>query len=87
MPTLPRPVSFTKNAQKVLARLDRKTQERIVKAIETFAATGRGNVKRLQAVSPPTLRLRIGDWRVRLVQGRGGELVVAWVGPRGGAYK
>ena len=30
-----------------------------------FAKTGEGNVKRLQAIEPPELRLRLGDYRLR----------------------
>jgi hypothetical protein len=34
---------------------------RIKQAIERFAETGAGNVKRLQGIKPPEFRLRVGD--------------------------
>lgn len=34
-------------------------------AIERFAETGAGNVKKLKGVDPPEYRLRAGDYRVR----------------------
>ena len=39
-----------------------------LQTVERFAATGAGNVKRLQGVVPPEFRLRVGDWRVRFHQ-------------------
>jgi mRNA-degrading endonuclease RelE of RelBE toxin-antitoxin system len=30
-----------------------------------FAATGEGDVKRLQDIEPPEFRLRVGDYRLR----------------------
>jgi mRNA-degrading endonuclease RelE of RelBE toxin-antitoxin system len=38
---------------------------RITRALERFAETGFGNVKRLQGITPPEFRLRVGDYRVR----------------------
>jgi mRNA-degrading endonuclease RelE of RelBE toxin-antitoxin system len=37
----------------------------VKQAVERFADTGAGNVKRLQGVDPPEYRLRVGDYRVR----------------------
>jgi mRNA-degrading endonuclease RelE of RelBE toxin-antitoxin system len=37
----------------------------VKKNVERFAATGAGNVKRLQGIDPPEYRLRAGDYRVR----------------------
>src|SRR5581483_6164894 len=48
-----------------LRRLDRQTADRIVTAVERYAATQYGNVRHLRASEPPTWRLRVGDWRVR----------------------
>ena len=41
---------------------------RILHALADFAATGEGDVKRLQDIDPPEFRLRVGDYRVRFHQ-------------------
>jgi mRNA-degrading endonuclease RelE of RelBE toxin-antitoxin system len=51
-----------------LAALDKGIARRIKHAVERFAGTGAGNVKRLQGIDPPEYRLRVGDWRVRFAQ-------------------
>ena len=51
-----------------MAALDKTTARRVQRAVERFAATGAGNVKRLQGIDPPEFRLRVGDWRVRFRQ-------------------
>jgi mRNA-degrading endonuclease RelE of RelBE toxin-antitoxin system len=33
--------------------------------VARYLATGEGNVKRLQDIEPPGLRLRVGDYRLR----------------------
>ncbi len=48
-----------------LASLDRTVARRVKQAIERFADTGAGAVKRLQDINPPQFRLRVGDYRVR----------------------
>ena len=48
-----------------LARTDRQTARRIFLAIRTFAATGHGDIKKLEGMAA-TWRLRVGDWRVFL---------------------
>jgi mRNA-degrading endonuclease RelE of RelBE toxin-antitoxin system len=48
-----------------LAALDKGIARRTKLAIERFAETGAGNVKKLQGTNPPEYRLRAGDWRVR----------------------
>ena len=37
-------------------------------AVERFAETGTGDVKKLQGVNPPEFRLRVGDYRARFHQ-------------------
>ncbi|MDE3106066.1 MAG: type II toxin-antitoxin system RelE/ParE family toxin [Acidobacteriota bacterium] len=44
--------------------MDQPTALRI-HALADFAATGDGDVKRLQNIDPPEFRLRVGDYRVR----------------------
>ncbi len=48
-----------------MAALDKGIALRLKKAVERFAATGSGNVKKLQGIDPPEYRLRVGDYRVR----------------------
>jgi mRNA-degrading endonuclease RelE of RelBE toxin-antitoxin system len=48
-----------------MAALDKRIARRVKQAVERFADTGAGNVKRLQGIDPPEYRLRVGDYRVR----------------------
>jgi mRNA interferase RelE/StbE len=83
----PYSVAFTPQAARDLERLDRPLAGRILTAIERFAATGHGDVKRLQGVEREW-RLRVGDWRVRFTLDQGQLLmIVLRVLPRGGAYR
>jgi mRNA-degrading endonuclease RelE of RelBE toxin-antitoxin system len=50
-----------------MAALDKGIARRIKEAVERFAATGIGNVKKLQGVEPAEFRLRTGDYRVRFL--------------------
>lgn len=52
-------------ALKELARLDREEQHRVRQAVEAFASESKGDVLRLQNITPPEYRLRVGKWRVR----------------------
>ena len=56
-------------------------------ALEKLADTNEGDVVRLQDVSPPEWRLRVGEVRVRFAFGYEDEaIVVLRVLPRGKAY-
>ncbi|MBI1930543.1 type II toxin-antitoxin system RelE/ParE family toxin [Candidatus Poribacteria bacterium] len=46
-----------------MARLDRRTQARIVRAVARFAETGHGDVDKVESREPER-RLRVGNWRV-----------------------
>ncbi len=48
-----------------LVRADSGIARRIYAAVQRFAETGRGDVKRLTGSRPPEYRLRVGDYRVR----------------------
>jgi mRNA-degrading endonuclease RelE of RelBE toxin-antitoxin system len=48
-----------------MADLDKGIARRIKQSVERFAETGAGDVKRLQNITPPEFRLRVGDYRVR----------------------
>jgi len=63
-----REIEWTETALDDMAALDKGFARRIKQAVERFANTGAGNVKRLQALDPPEYRLRVGDYRVRFHQ-------------------
>jgi mRNA interferase RelE/StbE len=58
-------VEWAAPALQDLAALDKALVRRVKAAIERFALTGTGDVKKLQGIDPPEFCLRIGDWRVR----------------------
>jgi mRNA interferase RelE/StbE len=60
-----REIEWTEPALEDLAALDKSITGRMKRAVERFAETGAGNVKKLQGINPPEYRLRVGDWRVR----------------------
>jgi mRNA interferase RelE/StbE len=60
-----RAIEWTEAALEDLAALDKGITRRVKQAVERFAQTGAGNVKRLQGIDPPEYRLRMGDYRVR----------------------
>ena len=58
-----------------------------MEAIDHYAETGNGDVKRLQGVDHEW-RLRVGDWRVIFTLDEGRLLVIVLrVLPRGSAYR
>ena len=60
-----REIEWTETALADMAALDRGIARRIKQSVERFAATGAGNVRRLQGIEPHEHRLRVGDYRVR----------------------
>jgi mRNA interferase RelE/StbE len=58
-------IEWTEAALKDMAALDKGIARRVKLAVERFAETGAGNVKKLQGIDPPEYRLRVGDFRVR----------------------
>lgn len=60
-----REIEWTSASLKDMAALDKAIARRVKQAVERFAETAVGNVKRLQGINPPEFRLRIGDYRVR----------------------
>ena len=81
-----RQIEWTEPALEDLATLDKGVARRIKQAVERFAATGAGNLKRLQGIHPPEFRLRVGDWRVRF-HDRGDWIHVLRVRNRKEAYR
>jgi mRNA-degrading endonuclease RelE of RelBE toxin-antitoxin system len=69
-------IIFTPAARSDVRRIDRETAMRILTALDRFARTGEGDVKQLQDIDPPELRLRVGDYRVRFNEDPPGNLSV-----------
>jgi mRNA interferase RelE/StbE len=84
-----RQVRWTSHAEKDLERLDRRTQQRITAAVDRFAQTGQGDVKRLQGMKEEIFRLRVGEWRVLFSQEQEETLLILIlrIHPRSGAYR
>jgi mRNA interferase RelE/StbE len=78
-----RPVSFTARAAREWAKLPSDVRSRIDKRLTEFAATARGDVKRL--MGRDGMRLRVGDWRVIFYEDQE-TIVVAAVGHRREIY-
>jgi mRNA interferase RelE/StbE len=58
-------IEWTDASLEDMAALDKGIARRVKQAVERFAETGAGSVKRLQGINPPEYRLRVGDYRVR----------------------
>jgi mRNA-degrading endonuclease RelE of RelBE toxin-antitoxin system len=81
-----RPLVYKPAAQRELAHMDRSDAQRIMQALEAFAATGRGDVKALKGALKGRYRLRIGKWRAFFSLDESGNVVVTDVDNRGQAY-
>lgn len=58
-------IEWTEASLDDMAALDKGIARRVQKAVERFAETGAGNVKKLKGIDQPEYRLRVGDYRVR----------------------
>jgi len=79
-------IAWTDQAKADLRAIDQATALRILHVIARYLAMGEGDVKRLQDVEPPELRLRVGDYRVRF-HDLGDSIVVLAVKHRREAYR
>jgi mRNA interferase RelE/StbE len=84
--TVGKKISWTDQAKADLRAIDQATALRILHGIARYLATGEGDVKRLQDVEPPELRLRVGDYRIRF-HDLGDSIVVLAVLHRSEAYR
>ena len=73
-------------AERALNRMDRSDAERIIRALETFAAAGYGDVKALKGALKGRYRLRVGKWRIFFTLDQPGSIIVTDVDNRGQAY-
>jgi mRNA interferase RelE/StbE len=76
-------IAFTPAAARQWAKLAGDVRRRIDARLSEFAASGKGDVKRLKGRNGA--RLRVGDWRVILYEERNTIVVVA-VGHRREIY-
>jgi mRNA interferase RelE/StbE len=76
-------IVFTVAAARQWRKLSADMRKRIDTRLSEFAATGKGDVKRLKGRDGA--RLRIGDWRVIYYED-GGNIVVVAVGHRREIY-
>jgi mRNA interferase RelE/StbE len=76
-------VVFGVAAARQWLELSPQIRDRINKKLDTFAATGHGDVKKLKG--QPGARLRVGDWRVIFYE-EADNIVVVAVGHRREIY-
>jgi mRNA interferase RelE/StbE len=79
-------IIFTPAARADVRRIDRDTAMRILTALDHFARTGEGDVKKLQG-NTNDLRLRVGDYRIRFIESLPGTLYIHAVLHRSEAYR
>ena len=70
-------IAWTDQAKADLRTIDQPTALRILRVIARYLTSGEGDVKRLQDIEPPELRLRVGDYRVRFYDYGDSILVLA----------
>ncbi len=58
-------VGWTATAERDFGKLDPETRRRVQLSIDRYATDSLGDVLRLQGITPPQYRLRVGKWRVR----------------------
>jgi mRNA-degrading endonuclease RelE of RelBE toxin-antitoxin system len=83
---MPKSIRWTDKAKADLRAINQDTALRILHIVARYLATGNGDVKHLQDVEPPELRLRAGDYRVRF-HDLGDSILVLAVKHRREAYR
>jgi len=78
-----KPIVFTPASTRQWVKLTAQVRRRIDARLTEFAASGRGDVKRLKGRQGS--RLRVGDWRVIFYE-HDGSIVVVAVGHRREIY-
>jgi mRNA interferase RelE/StbE len=78
-----KPIVFTAASTRQWVKLTAQVRQRIEARLTEFAASGRGDVKRLKGRQGS--RLRIGDWRVIFYE-EDGSIVVVAIGHRREIY-
>jgi mRNA interferase RelE/StbE len=70
-------IAWTDPAKADLRAIDQTTAMRILHTLTRYLISGEGDVKRLQDIEPPEMRLRVGDYRVRFYDHGDSILVLA----------
>ena len=70
-------IAWTDPAKADLRAIDKDTALRILHTLTRYLVSGEGDVKRLQDIEPPEMRLRVGDYRVRFYDHGDSILVLA----------
>ena len=73
-------------ALRELSRMDRSDAQRVVRALETFAESGRADVKALHGALSGRYRLRVSKWRIIFSLDQPATVVVIDIDNRGQAY-
>jgi mRNA interferase RelE/StbE len=79
-------ILWTAAARAEVRKIDRASAMRILTALHRFAATGEGDIKKLQG-SIGELRLRVGDYRVRFTEEADNTLQIHSVKHRSNVYR
>jgi len=79
-------VAFTDQAKADIRALPQPIALQILRTIARFLESEEGDVRRLQGIEPPELRLRFGDYRVRF-QDLGDSIEILRVRHRKDAYR
>lgn len=80
-------IEWTERALKEADCLHASVRARVIRAIERFAETEQGDIKRLSGDRRES-RLRVGDWRVRFVFDHNRHsIIILRILPRGRAYR
>ena len=84
-------IIYSKRSLKFLSKLDRKSAEKILRAIEGLTHTpAEGDIKPMQGYKIGTKRLRTGSWRIIFRIDDNGQVRILYVidiGNRGDIYK
>jgi len=81
-------VSWSERAIRDADRLDPQIRQRLLAALDRYAADEHGDVLRLEAVEPPEWRLRVGAWRIRFRRDPATKILfILRVLPRDKAYR
>ena len=79
-------IAWTDQAKSDLRAIEQATSLRILHALARYLETSEGDVKRLQDIEPPELRLRVGNYRVRF-NDQGDSILVLAVKHRREAFR
>lgn len=79
-----KPIQYSKQATKALAKMPAATAKRIIAAINAYTRGEKVDARPM--AGSPNIRLRVGGWRV-IINDSGMVLLVLRIGSRGDIYK